>query len=859
MVAGPAASGQDCAPSWTLFPGGGCGNDILDMIIFDEDGEGPDPSVLIVAGSFFTIGGVVAPKIARWDGHTWTHVGGGMNNDVDCLAVFDEDGRGPNPPRLFAGGSFTTAGFQPANKIARWDGHAWSAVGGGVNNDGVFALLAADLDGDGAGQPVLYVGGNFTMAGGAPANRIAQWDGHAWSPLGAGITGSESNVGTMTTFDSDGPGAAPNELVVGGTFAAADALQVNHVARWDGMSWSALGVGVTGNPGGAIVHALRVFDEDGAGPASSRLFVGGSFQSAGGDASIQSLARWNGIAWSSIGDVIGGGEYVNGMYVHDVDGPGVQSPRLYVGGYFNSVGGVAAKSIAAWDGQSWSSLGAGVTDKGGTIDVLLEFDEDGHGPLTPTLYVGGRFDGIADLWANENYNIARWNGSQWLGLGIGLDGFVGAMTVHDIDGEGPQEPALVVGGGFNAAAGYPMPGITAYDDGEWLPLGAGLEGIVYALLSCEVECQPSTLIAAGTFIDSGGDTSVKKIATWDGATWHSLGGGVSGGTFASEVFALCLWDPDDSGPQPASVYAGGEFTHAGGVLVNRIARWNGTSWSSLAGGMDDAVYCLHVYDPDGAGPQPSALFAGGEFGNAGGVSAVRIAKWNGAAWSPLGTGLSASFARAYALASFDTDGVGPLHTELYVGGVFSSAGGVPAANIARWNGSAWLPLLPGAGNWVTSLFVADINGTGSPGPDLYAGGLFDTIGGMLSPRIARWDGTTWNTLGPTVFGEGAVLSIYAFDPDHRGPTPTHLFMGGAIVSIDGQSTQHFAEWGCPAKLDPADLNGDGVVNGLDLALLLGAWTGAASYAPCPPHAPADPNSDCKVNGFDLALLLGAWG
>jgi hypothetical protein len=58
---------------------------------------------------------------------------------------------------------------------------------------------------------------------------------------------------------------------------------------------------------------------------------------------------------------------------------------------------------------------------------------------------------------------------------------------------------------------------------------------------------------------------------------------------------------------------------------------------------------------------------------------------------------------------------------------------------------------------------------------------------------------------------------------------------------------------------PADLNGSGTVNGFDLAILLGDWTGAASYVPCPPHEQADLNQDCKVNGFDLALLLGAWG
>jgi FG-GAP-like repeat len=58
---------------------------------------------------------------------------------------------------------------------------------------------------------------------------------------------------------------------------------------------------------------------------------------------------------------------------------------------------------------------------------------------------------------------------------------------------------------------------------------------------------------------------------------------------------------------------------------------------------------------------------------------------------------------------------------------------------------------------------------------------------------------------------------------------------------------------------PADLNGSGSVNGLDLASLLAVWSGAVTYPACPPHIPADLNQDCKINGLDLAALLAAWG
>lgn len=53
---------------------------------------------------------------------------------------------------------------------------------------------------------------------------------------------------------------------------------------------------------------------------------------------------------------------------------------------------------------------------------------------------------------------------------------------------------------------------------------------------------------------------------------------------------------------------------------------------------------------------------------------------------------------------------------------------------------------------------------------------------------------------------------------------------------------------------PADLNGDGAVNGLDLALLLGQWGACPKRGICP----ADFDGNGIVNGFDLAILLAAW-
>jgi hypothetical protein len=53
---------------------------------------------------------------------------------------------------------------------------------------------------------------------------------------------------------------------------------------------------------------------------------------------------------------------------------------------------------------------------------------------------------------------------------------------------------------------------------------------------------------------------------------------------------------------------------------------------------------------------------------------------------------------------------------------------------------------------------------------------------------------------------------------------------------------------------PADFDGNGAVDGADLAILLGAW-GPCFGIPCPP----DMDSNSMVDGADSAILLGAWG
>ena len=72
-----------------------------------------------------------------------------------------------------------------------------------------------------------------------------------------------------------------------------------------------------------------------------------------------------------------------------------------------------------------------------------------------------------------------------------------------------------------------------------------------------------------------------------------------------------------------------------------------------------------------------------------------------------------------------------------------------------------------------------------------------------------------------------------------------------VGSSDGSTGSADLAIACTPFGDPCpeDLNGDGIVNGADLGLLLGAWGTDGG----------DINGDGLTNGADLGLMLGAWG
>ena len=124
----------------------------------------------------------------------------------------------------------------------------------------------------------------------------------------------------------------------------------------------------------------------------------------------------------------------------------------------------------------------------------------------------------------------------------------------------------------------------------------------------------------------------------------------------------------------------------------------------------------------------------------------------------------------------------------------------------------------------------------------------------VQPRMAiDADGRIFFTNGG--FSHGGVFSFEADLTLRWSEAVTNVNVGGPAIGPDGILVvcgigTDLRAYQTPAPACPGDLDGDGVVDGADLGLLLGAWGDVA---------PGDLNGDGVVDGADLGLLLGGWG
>jgi hypothetical protein len=297
---------------------------------------------------------------------------------------------------------------------------------------------------------------------------------------------------------------------------------------------------------------------------------------------------------------------------------------------------------------------------------------------------------------------------------------------------------IYLGGSFNSAGGISSYRIAVYDltTNTSSPLGTGLDNpdpIAFTITCWSIAISPdgTNIFAGGDFTQAGG-MSANYIAVWNTITntWSPLGSGLNS---VCRSIAISL--------DGTKVYAGGDFTQAG---LNKIAVWNTitNTWSPLGSGLNATCRKIAI-SPDG-----TKVYAGGNFTIAGGISANRIAVYDliTNTWSPLGSGFNAT---CWDIA------ISPDGTNVYACGEFTLAG---LNRIAVWNTitNTWSPFGSGLDSTCYSLSLLNSH--------IYVAGNFLVAGGISAKRIAVYDlnTNTWSQIGsPYSFGINAIRVIHA--------------------------------------------------------------------------------------------------
>lgn len=374
------------------------------------------------------------------------------------------------------------------------------------------------------------------------------------------------------------------------------------------------------------------------------------------------------------------------------------------------------------EGQSFGQCeggwkpGEGVPGLDGEVYALSVHD-DGSGSA---LYAGGQFR-VAG--SNLARNLAKWDGTKWNPIGPDFNGAVRALTSY--------RGRLIAGGNFTFIGSTFVNRIAEWDGAIWQPLQDGVYGNVEALAVHE-----GSLIVGGQFTYVSGPILSRKVARWDGVTWHSMNTPESSSYSVVRditvyngklvVMGSFLWGNgmagvailEDTGWQalgsglPAQSLSSEAVTVFKGELYAAGRRWTGATWEPV--GVLDGINVYAYTEKDGY------LFAGTTEG---------AYKWDGLALQFIGDSM-----RFYAATVFQD--------EVVFAGWFRSvkhnATIVGVSSIARWNGERWATLGTGMNNLVWALLPHE--------NALFVAGSFRTAGEVQASHIARYSNGNWSSL-----------------------------------------------------------------------------------------------------------------
>jgi hypothetical protein len=474
-----------------------------------------EPAGYLIGGNFLNGGAVQDANFITYyhDGH-FIPLGTGTNGAVYSVAVTDK--------YFYAGGNFTKAGDVEVKNFARYNRQSlkWEAIKPSDTaydiplNGEVLKILVIN-------DSLIYLGGKFKGLGGISSNDyFAVYDGKSWKSLGLGLVGepvmgveildnkvyvaggfvdaeSKHNNDYFVTFDQNGwqpVGNIPlnnlvtnlckedNELVLFGYFTNAGGIEeADFIAKWNGTAYSSLGQNSGITQIGNIVKSIVKFN--------NKYLIAGFFESLNNQ-NIKYIAEYDGTGWKQFGEPLN--NYVYGLKVHNNE--------LYAFGAFKDASNNnSADYVAKWDGNKWVSVVGGFNDNNEYPVVHSIIIENGG------VYVSGYFSNLGN---NSNAdNIAFWNGQQWQPLGFGLNSAANKMIIKN-------NKLLAAGSFTNVNNDESINNIAMYDGVNWSAVT-----IPSFMLGSEItdfEFFENNLLIGGNFMTLNDyQTSISKFGIYD--------------------------------------------------------------------------------------------------------------------------------------------------------------------------------------------------------------------------------------------------------------------------------------------------------------------------------------------------------
>ncbi|NUM50544.1 MAG: T9SS type A sorting domain-containing protein [Flavobacteriales bacterium] len=361
----------------------------------------------------------------------------------------------------------------------------WAAVG--VVSNAVHSLYTDTID------DVLYIGGGFKMLNGDTVFGIVKYDGSNFYRMGCGLgwdcsTTFIGNLGS-SIYGAKGICRYNNEIFTTGAFSNSNGIQLNGLARWDGNNWQPMGTGLKneygGNSGGSSLKVLN-----------NELYVCGYMDSCAGVA-VNGIAKYNGVSWSAVHNIPRFNPNQSN-YIYDME---IYNGDIYVSGnFYDSIGGDIWR-IARWNGSQWVGVDGGM--KGGIGDVNKMVVYKG------LLYAAGVFESAGSN-PHAKY-IATWDGTKWENVGGGIS-YSGSAQISDMK---VYKDKLYIVGWFSQAGGIPAKQLAVWDGVNWCSFdttNTSFDNIILALGFYQ-----DTLYIGGGFWSVDGDTNIARIAKYIGA------------------------------------------------------------------------------------------------------------------------------------------------------------------------------------------------------------------------------------------------------------------------------------------------------------------------------------------------------